>query len=133
MKNMESALKASAQTKPYCGRVLIIEDDLEITEFIVIALETEGFVTRSVVSRDAASKAIVAECYDHILMDLNMPGMEAREFIQNVRRLSPWSKIYLMTAGQGIAARADKLGLSHFIGKPFDPDTLLRALRSTAP
>jgi DNA-binding response OmpR family regulator len=119
--------------RPYAGRVLIIEDDLEITEFIALALGAEGYTARSVTSRDAASKVIVAECFDHILMDLNMPGMEPRQFIQNVRRLSPWSKIYLMTASQGIAVRADKLGLSHFIGKPFDPETLLRTLRSTAP
>jgi two-component system OmpR family response regulator len=116
--------------KPYSGRVLIIEDDPEITEYVIVALEAEGYAARAVTSRDLATKAIVGDCYDHILMDLNMPGMEAREFIKHVRRLSPWSKIYLMTAGQGIAARADKLGLNHFIGKPFDPETLLRALRS---
>jgi CheY-like chemotaxis protein len=114
----------------YCGRVLIIEDDPEIIEYIVLTLEGEGYATASVESRDAAMKVIVGDGYDHILMDLNMPGMEAREFITNVRRLSPWSKIYLMTAGHGIAARAENLGLNHFIGKPFDPETLLRVLRS---
>ena len=119
------------QDKRFCGRVLVIEDDTEIAEFIAIALQSEGYATKSVTSRDYAAQAIVVDCYDHILMDLNMPGMEAREFILNVRRLSPWSKIYLMTASEGIAGRADKLGLHHFIGKPFDPETLLKTLRGS--
>jgi two-component system, response regulator, stage 0 sporulation protein F len=102
--------------------VLIADDEPSIREFVATLLRLEGyFVTVSVAAdRDEALQIALKEQPGLILMDYSMPGIEPKEFVAKIRSGAPASQIVLMTSEHCVDERAGELGLTRFIGKPFD-------------
>jgi two-component system, response regulator, stage 0 sporulation protein F len=102
--------------------VLIADDEPSIREFVATLLRLEGyFVTVSVASnRDEALQIALKEQPSLILMDYSMPGIEPKEFVAKIRIGAPSSLIVLMTSEHCVDERAGELGLTRYIGKPFD-------------
>jgi CheY-like chemotaxis protein len=112
-----------------CRNVLIIEDDLDTAGALGLMLLSEGYGVRHVLSRDEAVPVLNTYIYDVILMDYFMNGMEAKEFVDSVRS-TPLSKFVLMTASGKIDEIAKTLDIDSCLPKPFDPNDLLKLLRS---
>lgn len=78
---------------------------------------------REVVSRSLA--------VDVVLVDLYMPKRDGFETVREIRAILPDVKVLLVTANATlpVALKAKELGIDGFIVKPFEPETLLEALR----
>ena len=111
------------------GKVLLIEDDDDIRSALFNALEDEGY---SVITAENGREGLRAlEKTDEIaivLVDLMMPVMNGEEFIQQVKSRGHFSQIPLIVVSAN-ADRANKLGVSEIIRKPFDLDRLLSSVK----
>jgi CheY-like chemotaxis protein len=103
------------------GNVLVIEDDRDTAEAILLLLANAGFGVRKVTSRDDALKVLKSNLYRCIVLDLNMPGLSAEDFMRKVRQHYQRSKVVLLTAIDQAEQQANRLGLEFYIGTPFDP------------
>lgn len=99
------------------GNILVIEDEKTTAEFVALVLIRAGYGVRLVNSRDDALKLIAT--YQYILLDYNMLGMSAEQFLKEAETQIPLSKIVLMSATVDAAEAAKRLGLKNWIVKPF--------------
>src|SRR5436190_1058747 len=109
--------------------VLVIEDDQDTALTIGLIIMREGYGVRTTNSRDDALFLLSCYLYDVIIMDLNMPGISAEEFIAEAKRRCPRSQIVLLTAAGRLNHEGERLGLCHRLGKPFDDDALIRVIK----
>ncbi len=110
-------------------RVLIVDDDGGIRSFLSLLLHSEGF--RIATAEDGAeglAKAL-ADPPDAILLDLDMPVLDGREFLRTWRQ-QPEGHASPVLAMSACAEppRAGDLGADAFLPKPFEADRLLREL-----
>jgi DNA-binding response OmpR family regulator len=65
-----------------------------------------------------------------MLLDYNLPGMPMTDFVTQVRAIAPDTGIVLCSATYRVFEKADKIGLKHCLGKPFDWDELRTAMEA---
>jgi two-component system KDP operon response regulator KdpE len=111
-------------------KILVVEDDSQIRNFIVFILEEEGF---KVVSADTAQKAmsiLVTDDIDILLLDMGLPDYDGMEVIKKLRQ---WSNIpiIVVSARDQDKEKADALdnGADDYLTKPFSKTELLARIR----
>ena len=109
-------------------RILVIDDDRTVRETVGQFLEREGYeVECSPHGADALEK-VSSRPPDAILLDLMMPGMNGRQFMDALRENLGLTDIpiLVMTAVHGITVnQAFAVGASDVVEKPFDIDVVL--------
>lgn len=114
-------------------RVLVVEDDKHVRDYIVAALESSGRELEIVASangREAAERLAEAE-FDLLLTDLNMPVVNGVELVRSVRSLYPSLPIVLMSGASAewmpdlVHAGFDDLPL---LSKPISVSQLLEVV-----
>lgn len=112
-------------------KILIIEDEENLSEFIRLELEYEGYeVIASFDGRDGLAKALNEEV-DLILLDLMLPSLNGIEVCRRVRS-SKDTPIIMITARDSVLDRISGLdsGADDYISKPFQIEELLARLRA---
>lgn len=109
------------------GRVLVVDDEPMVRETLGHVLSDEGYVVDLAVDGESALERVHAERPDAILLDLMMPGMNGRQFLQALRDDSAFSSVpvLIMTAVHGLEVNLATLGASEVVEKPFNVDELL--------
>ena len=103
--------------------ILIVDDQQANVTLLEQVLEAAGY---SNVSSTMDSSAVCARhrknCYDLILLDLQMPGMDGFEVIEGLKanESDSYLPVLVITAQPGHKLRALKTGVRDFISKPFD-------------
>ncbi|TDK50229.1 response regulator [Antarcticimicrobium luteum] len=116
-------------------KILHIEDEADIREIALMALEIIGGFEVSQADCGSAALPLVAETMpDLILTDVQMPGMTGPEALAAIRALPGFERIpaIYMTAKVMESERDAMLG-EHDLGvitKPFDPTTLATEIRT---
>ncbi|MBE0649714.1 MAG: response regulator transcription factor [Bacteroidales bacterium] len=114
-------------------RILIVEDESSIANFIRDGMEEEGFaVDVASNGKDGYSLAIDnIEEYDVILLDWMLPGMSGIEIIRNLRIVNNEIPIILLTAKDSVDDVVFGLesGANDYIRKPFSFEELLARVR----
>lgn len=103
-------------------RLLVIEDDKELALVMKEGLEEHGFtVDVSNTSIEGEEKAL-ANGYDAILLDLNLPDKDGLDILTFLREQDLHTPIVIITARHEVAERARGLnsGADDYIIKPFD-------------
>ncbi len=116
-------------------RILVADDDPSILRLLQLNFELEGFEVHTASDgEDALAKARSASP-DVIVLDVMMPGLDGLEVCRRLKedgamRTVP---IILLTAlGQERERREGMaVGASHYVMKPFDPDSLIRVVKGT--
>jgi DNA-binding response OmpR family regulator len=114
--------------------ILIVEDELEITQLIQLSLEKEGFSCR--ISRDGISalRMFQEQSPDLIILDLMIPGLDGLEVCARIRQ-KPGAKdpyILMLTAKGEEIDRVIGLstGADDYMVKPFSPRELVARVRA---
>lgn len=108
--------------------VLVAEDERDIRELIVIALELEGFNVVEVPNGEEAVKKAKEIKPDLILMDVRMPkmtGYEACKALKAEEATKEIPVVFLSAKGQEAEVNTGlELGAEEYLLKPFAPDEL---------
>ena len=116
--------------------ILIIDDDGDIRRSLELVLRSEGFDTRSAADGAAGLAVAVGECPSIILLDLMMPVMDGREFMERMRRVPALATVpvVLLSAYVREIEAHPVEGVAATLRKPFDIDPLLELIdRLTGP
>lgn len=103
------------------ARILIVDDDRTIVEFLSIFLEREGYCISSCYDGEKALEYIRNEVFQLILLDIMMPVMNGFDLIGRIREISQVPVIFLTAKDQ----QEDKIrgfiaGCDDYVTKPFD-------------
>lgn len=105
--------------------VMVVEDDFTIRETLRDALELDGYHVQTAVNgQDALDRIDRGPKPDLILLDLMMPVMDGRSFLDHVEKEPELSRIPVVV----ISATADEVssrGAAAFLKKPPDLDRIL--------
>jgi CheY-like chemotaxis protein len=114
-------------------RILVVEDDARNVLLFEAALETEHEV---VVERDgiAGQARALAEAFDLILLDIQMPGRSGIEVCRNLRASGVLTPIVALSASVLATEieRTKEAGFVEFWSKPIAPPALRAAVRTLA-
>src|ERR1035437_6816088 len=109
------------------GKVLVVDDELDIRESLEILLSSEGYsVDQAQHAAEALQKREIRG-YDLVLLDLMMPDRSGVDVLHEVRQHDRETPIFMITAyGSVEAARhALKRGANDYFSKPWDNEKLL--------
>lgn len=109
------------------GRVLVVDDEPMVRDTLGQVLADEGYVVDLAIDGESALERVHAARPDAILLDLMMPGMNGRQFLQALRTQPEYARVpvLIMTAVHGLNVNLQTLGASEVVEKPFDVDELL--------
>jgi DNA-binding response OmpR family regulator len=109
------------------GRVLVVDDEPMVRETLGQFLSDEGYVVDLAVDGETALERVHAARPDAILLDLMMPGMNGRQFLQALRDQPAYASVpvLIMTAVHGLEVNLATLGASEVVEKPFNVEELL--------
>ncbi len=113
--------------KPKLGRLLIVDDEIELMTVLCETLDSHGYETEGFNSPHEALKKLKKEEYDLLLTDLMMPEMDGIAFLKKALDIDP-GVIGIIMTGQGTvqtAVEAMKTGAFDYILKPFKVNVLL--------
>jgi two-component system chemotaxis response regulator CheY len=115
-------------------KVLVVDDDESISEFVTWVLSDEGHEVSAASNGEVALHLLEGYHPDVILLDMRMPVMDGWKFAEMYRsgRNSP-APIVVLTAAQDAAQRADEIGADAYLGKPFDLEELLSVVKRFGP
>ncbi len=108
------------------SRILIIDDEQSMRDFLSIMLKKEGYDVIAAGNGEDALKAINDEIFDLIITDVKMPGTDGIEVLKTVKEISPETIVIMITAfaTAEAAVEAMKLGAYDYITKPFKVDEI---------
>src|SRR5436190_9271886 len=117
-----------ASNKETHGRILIADDEAPIVDLLTDLLSSEGYDVAGVGSGTAVLEQLQGEHgFGLLLMDLQMPGVNGLDLIEQLRKDSIDIPVILIT-GHGtssIAIRAMQIGAYDYLNKPFDLDEVV--------
>ncbi|RGP36899.1 response regulator transcription factor [Pseudotabrizicola alkalilacus] len=116
------------------ARVLLIEDEPNISEAIRFILSRDGCDVTALADGTGALDAVRAAMPDLVILDLMLPGLSGLEILIQLRA-DPTTQslpVMMLTAkGQGRDREAaERAGASHFMTKPFSNDDMRAAVRA---
>ena len=107
-------------------RILFIDDDESIREFVSMALVDEGYDVNTAAHGAAALEVIPAYQPDLILLDMRMPIMDGWAFLKAYRQEPPpHAPIIALTASRNAPDAQVPPDVNNFLAKPFDLNELL--------
>lgn len=106
-------------------RVLVVDDDPMIRRLVAALLVDAGKSVHSVANGAEALECVHREDYDLIVLDLDMPVMDGREFCRRMKELGKFAPTLILSAYRAHEA-AKELGASAALDKPFDIDEFTR-------
>ncbi|MHB1243135.1 MAG: response regulator [Gaiellaceae bacterium] len=128
---------ASAAAPTSGPLVLIVDDDARLREFVRVNLEAEGYEVREAGDGEEALLALGERSPDLILLDVMMPQVDGWETLRRIQEHTGVGAIaVIMFSGQvdeRSAGEAESRGAQGFIGKPFDPRSLIESTKQQLP
>ena len=113
-------------------RVLLVEDDVALSEAVCGYLRAKAFVVDAVPSLAAANAALRGAQYAAVLLDLHLGDGDGLALLPQVRALKERPIVIVLTARDQVTDRIRGLdaGADDYLVKPYDPGELLARLRA---
>jgi CheY-like chemotaxis protein len=120
----------------HATRVLVVDDDAAIREFLRDLLGLEGYVVEEAANGAEAVERVRADPPSAVLTDLMMPILSGAEATSRLKSdpATACIPILAMSAGRNLTAMSSAVPADGFVAKPFDLPLLVAALaRHTQP
>ena len=113
-------------------KILIIEDELNICNFVKTVLETNGYQVVDAHSGKVGKMQYLSHCPDLVILDLGLPDMDGNDLIKFMRENGATPIIVLSARSQeNDKVKALDLGANDYMTKPFGTEELLARVRAT--
>ena len=112
-------------------RILVIEDEPRILEFLRLGLEAEGFRVDAADDGAAVLCLALAEPFELVVLDLALPRLDGLSLLPELRRARPDLPVLILSARSDLPTklRSFGLGANDYLSKPFSFDELVARVR----
>ena len=112
------------------GKILIVDDEETARKSLSDILRLEGYDVESRGDGPSAVETVSEEDFDLMLLDLKMPGMDGLAVLEEVVKLSPETKIIMLTAHGSLESAIEALrnGAHDYLLKPASPNDILASV-----
>jgi len=113
-------------------RILIIEDDKEIANYLKRSLEAEYFAVDTVHDGENGLSLATLNSYDLIILDLSLPSKGGRDICREIRLAGNYVPIIILSVISDTLNRVEilNLGADDFLSKPFSFEELLARIKA---
>jgi DNA-binding response OmpR family regulator len=113
-------------------RILIVEDEAAIADFLERGLRAEGFEVRVASDGIEGERVALDADVDLLVLDRMLPGRDGDRVLASVRRTRPALPVIMLTARAEVADRVEGLesGATDYLTKPFAFAELLARIRA---
>ena len=103
-------------------RILIVDDDPDVCEYLEKFLQREGYGVKTVTLPDRVIPELRAASYQIVILDLRMPGISGVELLRRVREQDKDICVIIYTGPPSVdsAVETMKQNVYDYIKKPFD-------------
>jgi two-component system OmpR family response regulator len=116
---------------PTAARLLVVDDEPQIREFVARALTAAGYAIDFAGSGKEGLSRATAGDYDLVILDLVMPDMDGREILARLRHDRPDQAVLVLSCLADVTTKVDclELGAQDYLTKPFSLAELLARVR----
>jgi DNA-binding response OmpR family regulator len=127
-----SAPRNGARSAGTPARLLVIEDEPGIVDFVRRGLESEGFAVETALDGEEGERLAIRGGFDAVVLDLMLPGRDGLEVLAALRRAIPTLPVIVLTARGEIEDRVEGLdaGAADYLVKPFSMAELVARVRA---
>src|SRR5438270_4041510 len=113
-------------------RVLVVEDEPAIADFIERGLRSEGYAVEVTGGGHDGQRRAMSEDFDLVLLDVMLPGASGLEILESIRRERSALPVILLTARGEVEDKVTGLdtGATDYVTKPFSFDELTARIRA---
>src|SRR6476660_6070438 len=114
------------------GRILVVDDEVDIRESLETLLEMEGYSVELAADATEGMRKWEKSSYDLILLDLMMPDRSGMDVLHEIRARDTETPVIMLTAygSVEVAVKALKNGANDYFPKPWDNDKLVIEIES---
>lgn len=111
-------------------RMLVVDDELGICDFLRVFFSRQGYDVRIATSGDEALRVAQEFSPRVVLLDIRLHGLSGLDVLESLRANDSRCTVIMMTAvlEDGIMEQARRLGAADYITKPFSLDYLERVV-----
>lgn len=113
-------------------KVLLVEDDAAIADFVTQGLKQAGYVCEAVRKAEEALALSTSRSFDAMIVDIMLPGMDGLSFIDRIRANGDMTPIIVLSAKRSVDDRIKgfQRGGDDYLTKPFSFQELLVRLQA---
>ena len=113
------------------SRILVVDDEPSITEFVSYALKKEGFYTDVVDNGEDALALAMQNAYDLFVLDIMLPGMDGDELCRRLRAKTTAPVLFLSARDTELDKVVGlEIGGDDYLAKPFGVRELIARVRA---
>jgi two-component system, OmpR family, response regulator len=116
----------------YNMRILVVEDETKLANFLRKGLVEESFVVNVVYDGVEALDRVFAEAYDAIILDIMLPQRDGLSILREMRRRHINTPVLLLSARGNVNERVEglNLGADDYLPKPFSITEVVARIRA---
>jgi DNA-binding response OmpR family regulator len=113
-------------------RILLVEDEIGIADFVLRALRADGHVVQHVSDGVEGERRGMAGGLDLVILDIALPGRNGLDVLGAIRSAKPGLPVIMLTARGEVADKVAGLdaGATDYVTKPFSVEELLARVRA---
>src|ERR1700751_2527670 len=113
-------------------RVLVVEDDTKIADFVVAGLQQAGFAVDRAADGDEGLRLAMTEPYDAAVVDIMLPKLDGLSLIEKLRQKKINTPVIVLSAKDSVDDRVKGLqtGSDDYMTKPFAFSELLARVQA---
>jgi DNA-binding response OmpR family regulator len=113
-------------------KLLLVEDNVELSNWIVNLLRAENFAVDFVPDGESADSVLTTQRYDVVLLDLRLPRMSGKDVLARLRRRRDNVPVLMLTAHGSIDDKVGcfSAGADDYVVKPFDGRELIARIKA---
>lgn len=113
------------------ARILIVDDEPSITEFVSYAMQKEGYLTEIASDGEEALRKIEQQHFDLFILDIMLPGIDGHELCRRIRTKMSTPILFLSARDTELNKVVGlELGADDYLAKPFGVRELLARTRA---
>jgi two-component system copper resistance phosphate regulon response regulator CusR len=129
---MGSSVVGSALQNGSVGRILLVDDEPRILDFVRRGLAAEGFSVDVASLGEEGLRKAVSQPYDLVILDLVMPGLDGTGILRKLLARKPSQAVLILSALSDTTTKVMllELGAEDYLAKPFSLEELLARVRA---